>query len=43
MSSLVREIQNDALNSDIGVTDLMRKALLAAKKLKQEELKAGSS
>ena len=38
MDSLTREIQGDALNSDVSVADLMRKALLAAKKLNQQEI-----
>lgn len=40
MASLIREIQGDALNSDISVVDLMRKAWLAAKKLNQEEFES---
>lgn len=34
MTSLVRELQTDALNSDIKVSDLLRKALLVSRKLK---------
>ena len=32
MSSLVREIQNDALNSAISVADLMRKSVVSSQK-----------
>ena len=37
MDSLIKEIQRDALNSDIGVADILRKSLLVAKKLNQQE------
>lgn len=37
MSSIVRELQRDSMNSDIRLSNLFRKALFVAKKLKIEE------
>jgi len=39
MSSLVEELQRDALNSDIAVADLLRKALVVATKLNLQEFR----
>lgn len=37
MESLIRELQRDTLNGDISVSDLLRKAYVAAKKLELQE------
>ncbi|MGI9533388.1 MAG: hypothetical protein ACR2NW_00420, partial [Thermodesulfobacteriota bacterium] len=37
MSSVILELQNDALNKDVSVTDLLRKASVVARKLKITE------
>ncbi len=37
MDSLIIELQRDALNADISISNLLRKALVAAKKLKIQE------
>lgn len=40
MGSLIFELQRDALDSNIRITDLLRKALLVSRKLKIEDLQA---
>jgi hypothetical protein len=39
MTSLVEELQKDALNSSVSVLDLLRKALVVATKLNIDEFK----
>ena len=40
MNSFIQEIQGDALNSDISVADVMRKALIVTNELKLEEFES---
>ena len=39
MSSLIEELQRDALDSSVQVADLLRKALVVATKLKLDEFR----
>ena len=41
MSGLVLELQRDALNKNVNVSDLLRKAMVVSKKLGINEMKNG--
>jgi hypothetical protein len=40
MGSVVRELQQDALNRDVEISDLLRKALVVARKLGLDDFQA---